>query len=126
MRRASEMGHIDSIIQVGQRGIGSARPKDVDDAKSWGAKLIGARDLHRDGVGPALQQVPDGADVIVCLDCDGLDPSIMPGVIGRAPGGLSYWQIVELLEGVTAKARIRRPCPGSSSCLSAMSTALAR
>lgn len=106
MRRASEMDHIISIVQVGQRGIGSARPEDVADAKAWGAKLIGARELHREGAGAALQHLPENADVIVCLDCDGLDPSIMPGVISRAPGGLTYWQIVDLLEGVAAKGRI--------------------
>ncbi len=106
MRRASEMDHIGGIVQVGQRGIGSARPQDLDDANEWGAKLISAREVHRSGVQPALQHIPDGANVIVCLDCDGLDPSIMPGVIGRAPGGLSYWQVVDLLEGVASKARI--------------------
>ena len=30
----------------------------------------------------------------------------MPAVIGRAPGGLDYWQTVGLLRGVAAKARI--------------------
>lgn len=106
MRRASEMDHIDSIVQVGQRGIGSARPQDLEDAKSWGAKFFSARDVHKGGVDLALQHIPRDADVIICLDCDGLDPSIMPGVIGRAPGGLWYWQIVDLLEGVASKARI--------------------
>lgn len=35
MRRASEMGHIESIIQVGARGIGSAYPEYVQDALDW-------------------------------------------------------------------------------------------
>lgn len=106
MRRASEMHHIDSIVQVGQRGIGSARPQDLNDATNWGVKFLSARDVQRCGVQPALQDIADGADVIISFDCDSLDPSIMPGVIGRAPGGLSYWQLIELLEGVAAKARI--------------------
>ena len=50
--------------------------------------------------------MPEGVSVFVNLDCDGLDPAIMPGVIGRAPGGLSYWQAVELLHGVAAKATL--------------------
>jgi agmatinase len=106
MRRASEMDHIGAIVQVGQRGLGSARPQDLDDAKRWGATFVSARDVHRHGISIALQHLADAAEVIVCLDCDALDPSIMPAVIGRAPGGLSYWQIVDLLEGVAAKARI--------------------
>jgi agmatinase len=106
MRRASEMDHIGTIVQVGQRGLGSARPQDLEDARSWGAHLVSARDVHRQGIASALEHIPDAAEVIVCLDCDALDPSVMPSVIGRAPGGLDYWQIVELLEGVAAKARI--------------------
>jgi len=44
--------------------------------------------------------------VIVSFDCDGLDPSIMPGVIAPAPGGLTFWQAVGILHGVAARARI--------------------
>jgi agmatinase len=106
MRRASEMDHIDSIVQAGQRGLGSARPQDYDDAKAWGAKLISAHDIHRRGIDVVLQHLPDVSDVIICIDCDGLDPSIMPGVIGRAPGGLWYWQIVDLLAAVASRSKI--------------------
>lgn len=106
MRRASEMPHIDNIIQVGQRGMGSARVADVEDAKAWGVQFISARDVHANGVKQALKHVKPGSNVIICFDCDGLDPGIMPGVIGRAPGGLSYWQAIDLIEGVAARARI--------------------
>ena len=106
MRRASEMDHIEAIIQVGARNIGSARPGDLADAKAWGAQFFTARDVARDGIQPVLDAVPQGGNVIICFDCDGLDPSIMPGVIGRAPGGLGYWQTVELLTGIAAKSRI--------------------
>lgn len=106
MRRASEMDHIEAIIQVGARNIGSARPQDLADAMAWGAHFFTARDLARDGIQPVLDAIPAGGNVIICFDCDGLDPSIMPGVIGRAPGGLGYWQTVELLSGIAAKSRI--------------------
>jgi hypothetical protein len=42
----------------------------------------------------------------VDLDCDALDPSIVPGVIGRSPGGLTYWNVVELLHGIAGKAKL--------------------
>ncbi len=42
--------------------------------------------------------------MLVSIDVDGLDPSIMPGVIGPAPGGLLYWQAAGLLHGVAGKA----------------------
>jgi len=45
-------------------------------------------------------------EVIVCLDLDALDPSVMPAVMGRTAGGLSYWQVLELVGAVAEKARI--------------------
>lgn len=106
MRRASEMPHVKNIVQVGSRGIGSARANEIEAADAWGAKLISARAVRDHGTAPILDLIPAGANVVFAFDCDGLDPSIMPGVIGRAPGGLSYWDAVELIQGVGKKARI--------------------
>lgn len=106
MRRASEMPHIASIIQVGQRAIGSARPKDYQDALDWGVHFYSAKELDRAGIEPILDLIADNANVIIALDIDGLDPTVVPGVIGRAPGGLSYWDTINLIHGVAEKARI--------------------
>jgi agmatinase len=106
MRRASEMGHVERIVQVGQRAIGSARPGDFADAKAWGAVFVPARAVAEQGIAPVLDAVPAGAQVLVTLDCDGLDPTIMPAVIAPAPGGLSYWQAIGILRGIAARARI--------------------
>ena len=106
MRRASEMDHIERIIQVGARNIGSARPQEYADALAWGARFFTARDIANTGMQPVIDAVPDGANVIICFDCDGLDPSIMPAVIGRAPGGLDYWQTTALLSAIADKATI--------------------
>lgn len=106
MRRASEMPHVERIIQVGQRGIGSARPSDVEDARKWGVSFVTARDVFAKGVQPVLDLVPAGSNVLIAFDCDALDPSIMPAVIGAAPGGLTFWQTVDILHGIAAKARI--------------------
>lgn len=106
MRRASEMAHIAGIVQVGQRGVGSARKSDYADATQWGVQFVPGGEVARDGVGRAVDAIPAGAQVVVCFDCDALDPAIMPAVIGRTPGGLSYWQALELIAGVAAKAQI--------------------
>lgn len=106
MRRASEMGQIERIVQVGQRAIGSARMKDVADAKRWGVKFFSGRDVAAKGIAPVIAAIPKGAKVIISFDLDGLDPTVMPAVIGRAPGGLTYWQAVEIIHGVALKARI--------------------
>lgn len=106
MRRASEMPQVERIVQVGARGIGSAHPDDVADAVSWGAQLVTAHEVHRGGVAPALARIPPGSEIVVCLDVDALDPSVVPGVIGRTPGGLAYGQVLDLIAGAAARGRI--------------------
>lgn len=106
MRRASEMAHVERIIQVGQRGIGSARVADLRDATEWGVEFVPAGEVARAGVWRAVDLIPEGADVVICLDVDALDPAVMPAVIGRTAGGLSYWQVMELVGAVAEKARI--------------------
>ncbi len=106
MRRASEMAHVGQIIQIGQRGIGSARESDVQDAVEWGVSFIPAGEVAREGVWRAVDLIEEAAEVIICLDVDALDPAVMPAVIGRTAGGLSYWQVLELIGGVAEKARI--------------------
>ena len=106
MRRASEMAHVTNIIQVGKRGIGSARAADYQAALDWGVRFFSAREVYRDGIAGVVDAVPPDGNVIISLDCDGLDPSVIPGVIGRAPGGLDYWQTVEIIHGVAAKANL--------------------
>lgn len=106
MRRASEMAHVERIIQVGQRGIGSARMGDLRDALAAGVEFVPAGEVARAGVWRAVDLIPEGAEVVVCLDVDALDPSVMPAVIGRTAGGLSYWQVMELVGAVAERGRI--------------------
>jgi agmatinase len=106
MRRASEMPWIRGMVQVGLRGTGSARAGEVADARAWGSRLVPAADVHRHGIARVLDLVDADASCLVTLDCDGIDPSILPAVLARAPGGLLYWQVLELFEGLAAKCRI--------------------
>jgi agmatinase len=106
MRRASEMPHVERIIQVGSRGIGSGHTDDFQDALDWGAVFVTANDLHKQQNTRFLDSIPQGSNIIVCLDADVFDPSIVPGVIGRTPGGLSYYQVFDLIKIVSEKGPI--------------------
>ena len=107
MRRASEMPWINRLIQVGmRRGVGSARQEEVAAARAYGAEILTAKDVHEGGVERILNLVPDGAACLVTIDCDGLNPSIMPAVNAPVPGGLSYRLVVDLLHGLTEKADV--------------------
>lgn len=106
MRRASEMAGVRTIIQVGARGVGSARTADVEDAISYGVRLFDMRRIQRDGLAAAVDAIPTDTPVIVCLDVDGLDPSVVPAVIGRSPGGLTYGDVAQLITGAAGRAPI--------------------
>ena len=107
MRRASEMPWIGRLIQVGMRGVGSARIEEVDAARTYGAEIITAKEVHEKGVQQILSLVPDGSACLMTIDCDGLDPSIMPAVNAPVPGGLSYRQVIDLMHGLAQKSEIQ-------------------
>jgi len=106
MRRASELPHVKGIVQVGLRGMGSARPGELADAAAWGAQLFPMRLVHAEGLAPVLAAVPQGVKVAINLDADGLDPALCPGVISPEPGGLGYQEMLDLIDGLAARGPI--------------------
>lgn len=106
MRRASEMAHVGEMIQIGRRGVGSARPADLAAAEARGVHFFGAHDVHRNGPAQAIDRLPGDGSVFITVDVDGLDPSLVPGVIGPEPGGLTYFQVIEIIDGVADRATI--------------------
>jgi agmatinase len=71
MRRASEMKHVERIIQVGMRGIGSARKGEVDFARQWGTQIVTSREVLDNGIAGTLAKIPAESRLIT-LDCDAL------------------------------------------------------
>ncbi|MBZ9684438.1 MULTISPECIES: agmatinase [unclassified Mesorhizobium] len=106
MRRASEMAHVAGMVQVGLRSVGSARLTEIEASRRYGSRFVTAREVHALGVEAALGHIPEGARVVVTLDCDSLDPGIMPGVAARTPGGLTYTQVIDLIASLGKRARI--------------------
>ena len=106
IRRASEMPWIDKIVQIGMRGIGSARQSEVDDARAYGADIITAYEMHEMGMAAVLDRIPDGGPYYLTIDADGIDPTIMPAVVAQTPGGLDWVQIRTLVHGLVGKGRV--------------------
>jgi len=100
MRRASEMAHVERIVHVGLRGVGSARESDVADSRTAGNLLVTARELRERGVSWLVGQLSADASVFLSFDCDGLDPALFPAVSAAAPGGLRWDETVDLLTGI--------------------------
>ena len=106
MRRASELDHISAIHQIGIRSFGSSRKTDLKQALRWGAKIHSAQKIHFYGMKSVIDALPVGGQFFVSLDVDGLDPSVVPGTIALAPGGIMWWEIVELFEELAKKGNI--------------------
>ena len=106
MRRASELAHVSSIHQIGIRSFGSSTEEEVKIAREWGADIHTARQVHARGIEKVIRALPKGVKFFITLDVDGLDPSVMPGTVALAPGGLLWWQLIDLLDGISERGPI--------------------
>lgn len=106
MRRMSEMKHIGKMIQIGQRGYGSSKRTDWDDARAYGSKIIPARAVHEKGVAYVLSQIPQAKKYYITFDIDCYDISLVSGTGTPSPGGLYYDEITDLLTGICEKCDI--------------------
>ena len=103
-RRAIEEGLIDTsaYLQIGIRGP-TAGPQDYVDARRLGAQLITIDEAQTLGM-PALiervQQAIGSRRVYVTLDIDAVDPAFAPGTGTPEVGGLSSYQMLQLIRGL--------------------------
>jgi len=103
MRRASEMPWVKAMAQVGLRGIGSARQREIDDALSFGSVFIRARDVHRQGIKACIDKIPAADHYLITIDADALDTAIAPGVLFTSPGGLTFDETTDLVQRIALK-----------------------
>ena len=106
MRRASEMPWVKAMAQVGLRGIGSARRREVDDALAFGSVFVRAREVHREGIDACMERIPAADNYLITIDADALDTAIAPGVLFPCPGGLTFDEITDLVRGIARKGSI--------------------
>ena len=106
MRRASEMPWVEGMVQIGLRGTGSAREQELRDARAYGSIIVTARELREQGMARVLERIPAGRNYLITVDCDGVDPTIMPAVDGPVPGGPGYPEMAELMEGLARRGRV--------------------
>lgn len=104
MRRASELAGVTAMVQIELRGTGSGRAEEFAAARAWGSIIIPARLVHERGIDWVLTQIPDSPGYYLTIDADGLDPSLFPAVNAPSPGGLTYWQVFDLVSALTQRA----------------------
>ena len=100
---ASRCPWVVGMTQIGLRGTGSARPEEVAAAREWGSRLITADQFRSAPIDTLLDNIAADSLVYITIDADGLDPSIMPAVMGPAPGGLRYEEVTALIQRLAAR-----------------------
>ena len=106
MRRTSEMPWVKAMVQIGLRGIGSARRQEIEDAGSFGSVFIRAREIHREGPDACMAKIPTADRYLITIDADAFDIAIAPGVLFPTPGGLTFDETADLIQGIARKGSI--------------------
>ncbi|MFN0041815.1 MAG: agmatinase [Alphaproteobacteria bacterium] len=106
LRRAAETKHVVGMTQLGIRNVSSSNKSDYDDARRYGSKILSVRDVRRLGRDGVLELIPKGARYYVTIDIDGFDPSIAPGTGTPSHGGFQYYEVLEILQGLSARGEV--------------------
>jgi agmatinase len=88
-------------------GVRSYSAEEADFAdQAEGLQLISAHDILCRKTSPKKIASSLGKQVYVTVDVDGLDPSVMPATGTPEPGGLRWWDVLEILRRVMKKREI--------------------
>lgn len=106
MRRAAEKSYVTGLTQIGIRNVSSTAKDGYVDAREMGSDIHSVRQLRRMGTEAMLERIPAGARYYLTIDIDAFDPSIAPGTGTPSHGGFQYYEILELLDGLTKRGDI--------------------
>lgn len=106
MRRAAEKPYVTGLSQIGIRNVSSTAKEGYDAARAMGSDILSVRQLRKLGVEGVLARIPAGKRYYLTIDIDGFDPSIAPGTGTPSHGGFLYYEVLELLDGLTKRGTI--------------------
>jgi len=106
MRRAAEKPYVTGLTQIGIRNVSSTAKEGYDDARTMGSDIQSVRHLRKMGTAAMLDRIPTGVPYYVTIDIDAFDPSIAPGTGTPSHGGLLYYEVLELLDGLTKQGDV--------------------
>ena len=106
MRRASEKSYVSGMTQIGIRNVSSTAKEGYIDARAKGSKIFSVRHLRDMGIIKILEQIPKNKRYYITIDIDAFDPSIASGTGTPSHGGFYYYEILELLDGLTKRGNV--------------------
>lgn len=106
MRRAAEKDYVTGLSQIGIRNVSSTAKEGYDDARAMGSEILSVRQFRKLGIEAVLARIPKDVRYYVTIDIDGFDPSIAPGTGTPSHGGFLYYEVLELIDGLTKQGTI--------------------
>lgn len=99
-RRAAEIG---SLVQVGIRSLSAEEEKYR--ARSQ-VRTYFAADVAKGRIPPSEIVSRLGSELYITIDLDAFDPSIMPATGTPEPGGLGWYEVLDILRGACEGRRV--------------------
>jgi len=100
IRRALELKRVKKVIQIGVRSYNY--PFHYDDVKNFDIKQLTPYDVRRLGTSSVveivLKELSNIDYMYITVDIDVLDPSFAPGCGANEPGGLTPWELMDILK----------------------------
>ena len=106
MRRASEKAYVVGMTQIGIRNVSSTAREGYIDAKERGSSIFSVRQFRKIGIDEILNNIPKNLRYYLTIDIDAFDPSIAAGTGTPSHGGFYYYEILELIDGLSKQGNI--------------------
>lgn len=106
MRRAIERDYVSGMTQLGIRNVSSTAKEGYEDARARGSDILSVRQVRKLGVEGVMARIPEGARYYVTIDIDAFCPSIAPGTGTPSHGGFAYYDVLEILQGLSKRGRV--------------------
>tara|TARA_B100001750_G_C14991899_1_gene342933 strand:- start:157 stop:552 length:396 start_codon:yes stop_codon:yes gene_type:complete len=94
------------MTQIGIRNVSSTAKEGYEDARKSGSDIYSVRQFRTLGVNQMLNKIPKDSRYYLTIDIDAFDPSIASGTGTPSHGGFYYYEVLELIDGLTKKGKI--------------------
>ncbi len=116
----SVMARLKDMVDIVQVGIRSQSREEYDLIKKYGIRTFYMHTIRNDSMWMEHVAESLGDTVYVTIDLDGFDPSVAPGVGTPEPGGLLWYDVIDLIRLITKRKHVigcdiveLAPVPGS-------------
>ena len=106
MRRAIEKPYVSGMTQLGIRNVSSTAKEGYEEARARGSDILSVRQMRALGTEAVLARIPQGQRYYVTIDIDAFCPSIAAGTGTPSHGGFLYYDVLELLQGLSLRGNV--------------------